>query len=166
MTIPNTFVAGTTAAAAEVNDNFTELEGSRLKFAGSDTVASSIGTSTTETALQEIIINPNEHGQFITAMAGIRFTNVSTITSQQTGTFKMYAGSAANFASNAEIESTVLSFWGDATSRAIMGGVLIGTVTAADVTFSGSIYIQITGKNSLSNSQIISHSDYLHSFGA
>ena len=144
-----------------VEDN---IDDKMIGFIGADTTGGEIASSTTETKIGEVIVAANSVRNRLLIIAGIRLRGGTT--SALTGTFRIRTGTSATATSNTQRISKDLIVNADASSgQDIVGGVLMATVISSDETFTGQVYVHVTGQNDTSHALKISFCDFIFVLG-
>jgi len=149
MAIKNLKLGGTDWVDAEVleavdqNDTFDAA----VNITAADQTGGSIGNSTTETMLGEVILPAG------TAIGGVLVIVTGKVTCPQveiysanTGSIKLYSGTNAGFGDN-DVRKTISRAPRFRNNISNGGFTLIYTLTSEE-TWTGEVYIQVTGKNS------------------
>ena len=169
--VPNSFTAGTTAAAGQVNQNFQTVLGSNFRLLGSDINGSTIVNTTSETMLSQIIYVPSGPAgsawDRLLIFAGVRFDTGSPTSGELTyGSFIVRTGVSATPTSNTLRKSIVLAAQTTANdSDVIVGGFLASVVDSTQETLTGSVYVHITGSMNKLATNIRTVCDYVFLFG-
>lgn len=159
--VTNTFTNGTLADADEVNANFTDVEnelngitktGVLFTVAGSDLTLGSNATQN-EVEIAEVLIPANTVTTGVVIMASGYVSGFEA--NYNIGTIKLRTGTNASGPSNTLRATITRSLKGDGSSEHGKIGWSLSWVLTAEETWSGNVYVHITGQNSSATSPSI-----------
>ena len=146
---------GTVLASADLNDTYDRVP----VFVGEDLTGGSIASSTTETQLAQVIIPADTVIEYIT----IRIEGeVWADSTNNGGTLKVYLGTSATFGSNTVKRTKLVT--AIASSGAGRNNFFF-ELRNTDQTFTGQVYVQVTGQNTVSHSNARTIVDTMSIYG-
>ena len=155
----------TTASSSKSLESLEDnIDDKMLGYIGSDTTGGSISSSTAETKIGEVIVSANSVRNRLLIIAGVRMTNQAT--SALISTFRIRTGTSATATSNTQRISKTLQIIPNASDgQGISGAILMATVTSSDETFTGQVYVHVTGENDASHASKIATCDFIFVLG-
>lgn len=162
----DTFYATTANSLKSIESLEDNIDDKMVGFIGSDVVGGSIASSITETKIGEVIVAANSARNRLLIIAGVRLQALASSTADTT-TFRIRTGTSATATSNTQRISKTLQQNTDAsgTGAGVVGAILMASVTSSDETFTGQIYVHVTGENNVSNANIAAICDFVYVLG-
>ena len=159
------FYATTVGSSKSIETLEDNIDAKMLAYIGSDTTGGSIGTSITETKIGEVIVPANSANSRFIIVAGVRFENTTSSTAGNS-TFRVRTGTSATATANTQRSSISLTHNSVSSVVDVIGGIIMATITTSDESFSGQIYVHVTGQNNASDAAIKSYCDFIYVLGA
>lgn len=160
----------TTASSSKSRESLEDnIDAGLFGWVGSDTTGGSVGNSSTETGIGQVIVPANTVNNRLLIFATVRLENTTTTSSTLGSTFRIRTGTSATPSSNTERESLVINFrctsGGTPVSTGIFGGFIMTTVTSAQETFTGQVYVDVTASNDDANANLVAYCDNVYVIG-
>lgn len=155
--------AGSSKSIESLEDN---IDDKLVGFIGVDNTGGSISSSATETKIGEVIVAANSVRNRLLIFAGVRHQNSSASVTDG-ATLRIRTGTSATATSNTIRKSLTLQHSTGAgnVGSGISGAVLMATVTTSDGTFTGQVYVHVTGQNDSNNTGLTSICDFIYVLG-
>ena len=152
----------TTASSSKSLESLEDnIDDKMVAYIGSDSTGGTNPSSTSETKIGEVIIPANSARNRFLIIAAVGFLNGNSVVGA-TGNVRIRTGTSVTATSNTERKITHFTI---GTINIDMGGFIMTTITTSNETFTGQIYVHVTGENNVNASNVYCKCESIYVLG-